>query len=256
MPMRQLGSTDLTLSLLGLGTVKFGRNTNVKYPEAFEIPTQDDIIKLLELAKSQGINTLDTAPAYGDSESKLGKIFENTPDLARDKWVIITKAGEEHIDNKSNYNFNTNYINNSINNSLKNLNTDYIDILLIHSDGSDLEIAQNDSLWQLLEARKAMGDIRAYGVSSKTVDGGIKCLERSDLAMVTYRQDHLTEQAVLDYAAHNNKGIILKKVLNSGHDQNPAAALKFSANHPAVTNMIIGTINSKHLLANIKAVSD
>lgn len=175
-------------------------------------------------------------------------------------WVIITKAGEEYNNSESVYNFNANYINDSLNNSLKKLNTDIIDIFLIHSDGSDLAIAQDDRLWQMLELRKQMGDIKAFGVSSKTADGGIKCLERSDLAMVTYREDYLEELPVLDYALAQNKGIILKKVLNSGHIavNNPTAAkqaLQYSASHPAVASIIVGTINHEHLINNIKAVT-
>lgn len=255
MKYNTLGSTQLQLSLIGLGTVKFGRNTQVKYPSAFELPSTKNIIELLELAQSLGINTLDTAPAYGTSETKLGELFKST--LDREDWVIITKAGEEFQNNQSLYNFEANYINNSINNSLRNLNTDFIDILLIHSDGSDQQIANNDKLWHILEQRKQMGDIKAYGVSSKTITGGLECLKRSDLAMVTYRQDYQDELALLDYARDNNKGIILKKVLNSGNlsaDNSVESSLKFSASHPAVTSMIVGTINPQHLAKNVKLI--
>lgn len=255
LPKRKLGSTGLELSLLGLGTVKFGRNTNVKYPEGFEIPSLDKIIELLELAKSLGINTLDTAPAYGDSEQKLGQIFQdNTNNIKRSDWVLITKAGELYNNNESSYDFSANHINNSINNSLKNLKTDYIDILLIHSNGNDELIANNQDLWKVLEFRKQQGDIKAYGVSSKTVTGGLKCLEKSDLAMVTYREDYLDEKPLLDYALSHNKGIILKKVLSSGHL--PAMqALQFACQAPAVSSMILGTINPDHLKDNIAVAS-
>lgn len=259
---RQLGSTNLQLSLIGLGTVKFGRNTAVKYPSAFELPSIKQISELLELAQSLGINTLDTAPSYGSSEERLGLIFsQNTAtSIARDNWILITKAGEEFENNQSIYNFSANYINNSINKSLKTLGTDHIDIFLIHSDGSDHDIAENDSLWQILETRKKMGDILSYGVSSKTVNGGLNCLKRSDLAMVTYRKDYTDELPILDYATQNNKGILLKKVLNSGHSVHKnkdtlQEELQYCADHPAVTSMIIGTINPDHLINNINALN-
>ena len=60
---RPLGQTGLELSPIGLGTVKIGRNTDVKYPADFELPSDDDIIELLTLASELGINCLDTAPA-------------------------------------------------------------------------------------------------------------------------------------------------------------------------------------------------
>jgi aryl-alcohol dehydrogenase-like predicted oxidoreductase len=39
LPQTQLGKTDIRISRLGLGTVKLGRNQRVKYPEAFELPS-------------------------------------------------------------------------------------------------------------------------------------------------------------------------------------------------------------------------
>ncbi|HAY54731.1 MAG TPA: aldo/keto reductase, partial [Gammaproteobacteria bacterium] len=63
MTRRPLGQTDLLLSPIGLGTVKIGRNTDVKYPEGFELPSDQVVVDLLKLAASLGINCLDTAPA-------------------------------------------------------------------------------------------------------------------------------------------------------------------------------------------------
>ena len=69
---RPLGSTGIDVSVLGLGTVKIGRNQQVKYPTGFELPDDDTVIELFELAQSLGINFIDTAPAYGSSEQRLG----------------------------------------------------------------------------------------------------------------------------------------------------------------------------------------
>jgi aryl-alcohol dehydrogenase-like predicted oxidoreductase len=255
MQYRQLFNTDLKLSLLGLGTVKFARNTDVKYPHKFELPNKQQIIDLINQAKDYGINVLDTAPAYGNSESILGELFKDSHNnINRADWVLITKAGEDYINQQSCYNFSADHVNNSLSKSLKNLNTDYIDILLIHSDGNDQAIADNDKLWQLLEHRKKLGDIKTFGVSSKTIEGGLNCLQRSDLAMVTYRQDYLDELPLLDYALKNNKNIILKKALNSGHASDAKQNLQFCINHPAVTSIIIGTLNPAHLMSNAQAV--
>ena len=60
---RSLGSTGLDVSVLGLGTVKIGRNQQVKYPAGFELPDDRAVIELFELARSLGINLIDTAPA-------------------------------------------------------------------------------------------------------------------------------------------------------------------------------------------------
>ena len=56
MELRSLGQTDLYVSPLGLGTVKFGRNQQVKYPTSFDLPDDKQIKNLLALAKDLGIN--------------------------------------------------------------------------------------------------------------------------------------------------------------------------------------------------------
>ena len=98
-----LSGTDIEVSRLGLGTVKFGRNTGVKYPEGFELPSDKEIHALLDVALACGIQFLDTAPAYGISEERLGKVLtERSPD---EPWVIGTKAGEEYDGLESTYDF-------------------------------------------------------------------------------------------------------------------------------------------------------
>ena len=96
-----LGNTDIVISRIGLGTVKFGRNQQVHYPQGFDLPTDKAILDLLSLARDLGINLLDTAPAYGSSEERLGKLLKGQ----RDQWVLATKAGEEFIDGASHYDF-------------------------------------------------------------------------------------------------------------------------------------------------------
>src|SRR3546814_6132063 len=88
MDLVALGSTGLKVSPLGLGTVKFGRNQGVKYPAAFEIPDEEALAGLLDLARSLGVNLLDTAPAYGGSEERLGRLLRGQ----RDRWVIDRKS--------------------------------------------------------------------------------------------------------------------------------------------------------------------
>jgi aryl-alcohol dehydrogenase-like predicted oxidoreductase len=88
LPRRPLGATGLMVSLLGLGTVKFGRNQKMRYP-AFALPDDATIESLLDDALDSGINVLDTAPAYGTAEERIGKLLG----ARRDQFVIITKTG-------------------------------------------------------------------------------------------------------------------------------------------------------------------
>ena len=88
-----LGQTGLELSPIGLGTVKIGRNTDLKYPSGFELPSDHEIIELLRLASQLGINCLDTAPAYGTSEKRLGAVLPEVPN----DFHIITKVAKTTI---------------------------------------------------------------------------------------------------------------------------------------------------------------
>jgi len=254
MDPRRLGDTDLYLSPIGLGTVKFGRNQGVKYPEGFALPDDAALADLLALAKDLGINTLDTAPAYGSSEERLGSLLAGQ----RQDWVIVGKAGEDFVDGESSHDFSPAHIRESLERSLKRLKTDYIDVLLLHSDGSDLDILLRADLMAVMQDFKDEGKVRAIGASTKTVEGGIKSLDLMDVAMCAYNPLYQDEEPVLDHAAAQNKGILLKKILASGHvddfnSEDPVQdAMDFVFAHPGVTSAIIGTINPEHLKSNVE----
>ena len=252
---RPLGSTGITVSPLGFGTVKFGRNQGVKYPSAFDLPSDAQILDLLSLARELGINLIDTAPAYGTSETRLGPLLAGQ----RQDWIICTKVGEEFADGVSSFDFSTAHTRHSVERSLKRLKTDYLDVVLVHSDGNDLDVLAQDTYDELETCQRA-GLIRAFGFSGKTIEGGIKALERGDCAMVTYNANEQGERPVLDYAQSHNKGILIKKALASGHlclagDDPVAAGLRLVFEHPAVAAAIIGTINPEHLKQNVAAAA-
>ena len=101
MELKEIGSTGIRASRLGLGTVKFGRNEGVKYPQGFTIPDEAALADLLVLTKDLGINMLDTAPAYGTSEERLGRLLKGQ----RQDWVIVGKAGEDFVNGESHFDF-------------------------------------------------------------------------------------------------------------------------------------------------------
>jgi aryl-alcohol dehydrogenase-like predicted oxidoreductase len=252
---RHLGKTDLVVSPIGLGTVKLGRNTDVKYPHSFTIPDDKQAANLLAVAQDLNINVLDTAPAYGDSEVRLGKLLRGQ----RDRWVIVGKAGEEYIDQKSVYDFTPAKIMHSIKSSLQRLNTDYIDLLLIHSDGNDEHIINTYEVFDTLNTAKKQGLIRYFGMSTKTVAGGLLTVQHADVAMVTYNPTHTEELPVIQAAEKALKGILIKKAFASGHldkiaTENPVRkAMDFIFATHGVSSVIVGTINPQHLAANLQA---
>lgn len=257
MQQKALGNTGITVSAIGLGTVKFGRNQAVKYPKAFEIPDDQHLIQLLKTARDLGINLIDTAPAYGNSEERLGTLLAGS----RNDWVIVSKVGEEFVNGESIYDFTPEHAEKSIKRSLKRLNTDYIDVVLVHSDGNDVYNIQHFGILHFLAELKKQGLIRAFGMSTKTIEGGILALEQSDAVMVTYNPIETTEKPVIAKAFELNKGVLIKKALASGHIQkiqgaDPVkTALQFILQEPGVSSIILGTLNPKHLAHNIACIT-
>ncbi|MDH5710382.1 MAG: aldo/keto reductase [Gammaproteobacteria bacterium] len=253
MELRSLGSTGIKVSALGLGTVKFGRNEQVKYPQDFKIPNDQDVMRILDMAWSMGINFIDTAPAYGTSEERLGKLLAQRHD-----WVIETKVGEIFENGQSRFDFSARHTRESVENSLRKLRRDYLDVVLVHSSGDDMAIIEKEEVFEELENLKQKGLIRAFGMSSKTVAGGLWVVEHCDVVMATCNLEYNEEQPVLDRAMELNKGVVIKKGLLSGYagvaagGQGVEQSIKHVLTQPAVSSMIVGTINRHHLQKNIE----
>lgn len=251
MQKRRLGQTGIDVSVVGLGTVKFGRNQGVKYPAAFELPTDQVLMELLAEAKALGVNLLDTAPAYGTSEERLGQLLGGE----RHDWVISTKVGETFDQAGSRFDFSPEAITTSVERSLQRLRTDYLDIVLVHSDGEDERIIREEEVFLTLARLKEAGKLRAFGMSTKTVAGGLLTVDLADVAMVTHHPAHVAEREVIQAAYQAQKGILIKKALASGHlPQSPRECIAFALAEPGVTSVIVGTVNSKHLRENVGVV--
>jgi aryl-alcohol dehydrogenase-like predicted oxidoreductase len=248
-----LGQTGILVSKLGIGTVKFGRNTGVKYPYHFNIPEDHTLKELLATAKELNINLLDTAPAYGSSEERLGQLLKNE----RHAWIICSKVGEKFANDISIFNYSKEYIINSIHQSLKRLHTDYLDILLIHSNGQEDFIINKDQVFITLADLKKQGLIRTFGMSCKTVEGGIATVKLADVAMVTLNLNHLADLPVIEEAKKLSKGILIKKPLNNGYLP-VKPSMDFIFKNPkiqGINSVILGTINAQHLLEVANYVS-
>ncbi len=246
---RELGSTGMQVSALGFGTVKLGRTEGVKYPQPFVVPDDRAARALLDTARDLGINLIDTAPAYGNSEERLGELLKTD----RKHWLICSKVGEEFVEGKSSFDFSVAHTRMSVERSLRRLQTDYIDMVLVHSDGNDLDIIQNGEALQTLAELKQRGWIRAFGMSTKTVEGGLLAAKQSDVVMVTYNLNERADVAVLDYCRDHNKGALIKKAFASGHrcdGDAVAEALALIFSHAGSAAAIVGTINPAHLREN------
>jgi aryl-alcohol dehydrogenase-like predicted oxidoreductase len=251
--MRPLGKTGLQVSALGLGTVKLGRDQGVKYPQGFTIPDDRAATALLNQALDLGINLIDTAPAYGNSEQRLGKLMKGQ----RQRWLICSKVGEEFEGGESRFDFSPEHTRASVERSLRRLHTDVIDIVLVHSDGDDMAIIEKWGTLQALDELKSAGLIRSFGMSTKTVQGGQAAAHAADIVMLTYNLAQREESAVLDTCRELGKGALIKKALASGHLApmgNPVqASMDLVFAHPGTSAAIVGTITPGHLAANVAA---
>ncbi|MBX2807316.1 MAG: aldo/keto reductase [Cellvibrionaceae bacterium] len=251
-----LTASDLKLSFIGLGTVKIGRNRGVKYPTTFQLPDDKTVLNILNTAADCGINLIDTAPAYGNSEARLGTLL---PKTTRQNWVIATKVGEtfDAATGESHYNFTPEFIRTSIEQSCQRLERETLDIVLIHSDGQDVDIIQRHGALEVLHELKQAGKIRASGMSTKTVEGGLLAADNSDIVMLTHNLVYQEEQAVIDYATAKNKGIFIKKAFASGHVNLDTSVDSIQQSfalinqNPGISSVILGSINPQHIRENV-----
>jgi len=195
MQYRKLGRTDLEVSLIGLGTMTWGRQN-----------TQDEGFEQMDYALEQGINFFDTAEmyavppnaeTYGKTETIIGNWFNARKN--REKVILATKIagpgmawvreGNNTIDRKN--------ILLAVEGSLTRLKTDYIDLYQLHwpnrgsyhfgqiwdyapnFDKAAVEANFIEVLETLDELIKA-GKIRHIGLSNETAWGTCKWLELSE----------------------------------------------------------------------------
>jgi aryl-alcohol dehydrogenase-like predicted oxidoreductase len=150
-PQATLGKTGLRVGKLGWGTGAFHFATR-------QIP-QRDVDLMAGSLLDAGANLLDTAADYpNDAEAKLGRAIKGK----RDQYVILTKCGHRAGILRGRE-WTAPLIKASVDRSLKRLQTDVIDIILLHS--ADMEILKKgEALGALAEARDK-GKVRFIGYS-------------------------------------------------------------------------------------------
>ncbi|MGV3757648.1 MAG: aldo/keto reductase [Verrucomicrobiota bacterium] len=254
-PQRQFGQLDLRGSVIGLGTVKWGRNQKVKYAP-FELPTDEVLTGLLDEAEALGINVIDTAPAYGIAEERVGKLLQGR----RERFLLLSKVGEDFVNGESHYEFSAEGVERSITRSLQRLHTDRLDLVMLHCPPDDLGAIAGSPALETLAKLKATGMLRYYGVSSMTLEGGLKAVELSDAVMVAWNFEYRAQEEVIRAAGRAGKGVLLKKALLSGNLQQPSTGKNLvetcvhaALDLPEVSSLVAGTINVTHLRENAAA---
>ncbi|WP_010583913.1 aldo/keto reductase [Schlesneria paludicola] len=243
--MQSIGQTGLRVPPLGFGTFKIGRNQNVKYPHPYELPGAAEATRLLNSILDLGCTLIDTAPAYGLSESRIGEAISHR----RQEFVLSTKVGERFEEGHSTFDFSSSGVRMSVERSLRALKTDVLDIVLIHSNGEDQTILEQTDIVATLQELRSRGFIRAIGLSGKTVDGARLALKWADLLMIEYHLQDTSHAVVIDQAADAGVPVFVKKGLSSGR-LNPQGSIEFVLSNPNVTSLIVGGMDFDHFREN------
>lgn len=244
-----LGNTGLAVSRLGFGAFKIGRNQKIKYEQGYELPDDATVAHLLNTILDWGINYIDTAPAYGISEQRIGQTIGHR----REEFVISTKVGERFEDGISYYEFDRQSVETSLANSLKNLRTDVLDIVFIHAPADDVRVLTETPVVEVLQEQKAAGTIRAIGFSGKTVEAAQLALAWADVLMVEYHLNDTSHRPIIEQAGQRGIGVVVKKGLAAGR-LSPEEAIPFVLNTPGVNSLVIGGLSLAHIEANLRLV--
>ncbi len=248
---RELGETGLRVSPIGFGAFKIGRNEGIKYPRNYVLPDDETVSTLLNGAIDLGITYIDTAPAYGVSEQRIGSTIAHR----RRELVISTKVGESFESGRSTFDFSAAATRNSVQRSLQRLRTDVIDLVFAHSNGRDLAVLEDTDVVATLRALRDEGVVRAIGFSGKTADGAQAALDWADAIMVEYHLENRAHEPVIAQAAAAGVGVVVKKGLASGH-LIAADAIRFVLANPGVSSMLVGSLSLEHLEEDVRVAEE
>jgi len=156
MRYRTLGQTGIKVSPYALGTLMFAT--------AIGNPDQDDSIRIIRKALDAGVNFVDTADAYGDSEDVVGKALKGH----RDSVVLATKVSRPMGKDPNQQGASRRWIMTAVENSLRRLQTDYIDLYQIQRPDPATDITETlSALSDLIHS----GKVRAIGTSTMPASG-------------------------------------------------------------------------------------
>tara|TARA_Y100000588_G_scaffold200334_1_gene214064 strand:+ start:648 stop:1586 length:939 start_codon:yes stop_codon:yes gene_type:complete len=213
MQYRKFGSTNLQVAPIGLGTVELGMPYEIGLPSP---PSEKDSIALLRRAYEAGINYIDTAPVYGNSEELVGKAFA---DIA-DKPILATKVTLKEDQGKGaplKGNNLRQHLETSITNSLKILHLDCLEVLQIHS------VEDNFATEELLELTadfRHRGLVRHWGVTTYGETAPMEVLawpEHFQMLQVAYNAlDRRMETEVFPRCKQIGVGLVLRSAFFKG----------------------------------------
>ncbi len=210
---RPLGKTGLNISELAFGCVEIGMPYGIGVNSVQDMPGESASIHLLQAALEAGINFFDTARLYGNSENIIGKAFKG----CRSQVVIATKC-RHFPGNPDMLSFEAikQVIETSLQESLSALQTDYVDVYMLHQ--ADIPILLNNNVCEVFASLKQSGLIRATGVSTYTNQQTELAIDKGgwDVIQVPFNLMDQRQAALFNKAEMNGTGLIIRSVLLKG----------------------------------------
>ena len=265
MEKRKFGKTGIEVSVLGFGAMHLG---NVDVDDAY---AEKMLNKVLDL----GITLIDTARSYGKSEEQIGKFLSHR----RSEFILSTKVGYD-VEMQPDWTYGA--VTGGIDQALRLLQTDYIDIVHLHS--CSLDMLERGDVIRGLEQGKKDGKVRfiaysgendalKYAVSTGRFDSvqasvnicdqriiddplpgiirnGLGMIAKRPIANATWRH---SSPPVGHYSAEYWHRLKKMNIDPDGMDWNELA-LRFTAFTEGVCSCIAGTSTLEHFMENIRAI--
>lgn len=225
----------------------------------------EEVSQIVNLAIDLGINSIDTAPAYGKSQEGIGRALGSR----RQDIVLATKVMADTIADAEA----------SFASSLKTLKTDWVDILYFHHLGDrQVDKARNpDGVFTWLLKQKQAGKCRFVGLSGHNLPGRFRpFLEHGDVDVILVainfvdRHTYNFEESVLPVAMKHNTGIVGMKVFGAPDEKtgswgtrkakprvgekNLELAIRYALGVPGVATANLGVHTAEQLSQNVAFV--
>lgn len=267
-----LGRTGVEVSRLGVGLAEVGR---------LALSDVDRAARLLNMALDAGVNFLDTAACYNNSEELVGRAVSHR----RSEFFLATKCGHA-VAGYPGRPWTAQTVRDSIDRSLHRLRTDYLDLVQLHSCG--VEVLERGEVIEALKEAQEAGKTRFIGYSGDN-EAARWALESGhfDTLQTSFNLvDQRARTRLFPLAEERGVGIIIKRPIAnavwgrrtspsayadeylrraqamaalgplSGAPEDPVAlALAFVMAHPEVDVAIVGTANPDHMAANLRLVT-
>ncbi len=265
MEQRKLGRTDIVASVLGFGGSEIG----------YQSVSPRTVARLLGSALDAGLNVIDTAECYDDSESLIGKAIG----ARRRDVALFTKCG--HAGGWSSADWRRAPLLASIERSLRRLATDYVDLIQLHSCSLG-ELKKGEAI-EALEHARERGWARYIGYSGdgEAARYAVQCGRFDTLQTSVSIADQDAVERTLPLASARSMGVIAKRplanvawsyakkpaepyyqtywsrlrkldypFLRASPDAAVGTALRFTLRVPGVHTAIVGTTKPERWQAN------